>query len=154
MFFEISFAEKSTVLSHELVDPVRDLSLVEGVPTFFSNQTQRLCQCRVFENFAFRRRPTFAIDGIRFEKGARRVLVNFRRKVPVKGDQLGDWKSFVGVFRRRRQIVTQLELAEFLMQLAPGINASGHIDWKHAARWNRFAAQFFELRFHLVVVKI
>src|SRR5207248_9424562 len=142
MLLEISFAEKTTIFPHELVDPVRDLSLVENIPTFFSNQTKRLRECRVFENFAFRRRPTFAIDGIRFEKSARRILVNFRRKVPVKGDQLGDRKTFVGVFRSRRQIVTQLELAEFFMQLAPGVNASGHTDWKHAVRWNRFAAQF------------
>src|SRR5204862_3237813 len=132
MLLEISFAEKTTILPHELVDPVRDLSLVENVPTFFSNQTQRLCKCRVFENFAFRRRPTFPIDRIRFEKGARRILVNFRRKVPVKGDQLSDRKTFVGVFCSRRQIVTQLELAEFLMQLAPSVNASGHTDWNHA----------------------
>ena len=73
--------------------------------------------------------------------------------MPVKGDQFSDGKTFVGVFRGRRQIVTQFELAEFLMQLAPNVNASGHTDWKHAAGWNRFAAQFLELRFHLIVIK-
>src|SRR5262249_55824656 len=153
MLLKISLAEKTAILPHELVDSVRDFSLVENVATFFSNQTQRLGQCRVLENIAFRRRPTFAIDGIRFEKRAWRILVNFRRKVPIKGDQLGNRKTFVGVFCSRRQIVTQLEFAEFLVHLAPRINASGHTDWKHAAWWNRFATHFVELRLHLIIVE-
>src|SRR5206468_1018661 len=115
MLVKISFAEKAAILPHELVDPVRDLSLVENVPTFFSNQTQRLRECRVFENVTFRWRPTFTIERIGFEKCAGRILIKFRPEMPVKGDQLGDRKTFVGVFRSRRQIVTQLELAEFFM---------------------------------------
>src|SRR5947207_13975510 len=122
MLLEISFAEKTTILPHELVDPVRDLSLVENVPTFFSNQTQRLCKCRGFENFAFRRRPTFPIDRRRFEKGALRILVNFRRKVPVKGGQLSDRKTFVGVRTSRAQMVTTVAPADALVQLARAAN--------------------------------
>src|SRR5205807_7630072 len=39
------------------------------------------------------------------------------------------------------------------MQFAPCIHRSGHTDWEHAARRNRFAMQLVELRFHLFIAQ-
>ena len=43
---------------------------------------------------------------------------------PVIGDQIGDRKTFLGIMDRRREIVAQLQFAEFLVQLGPGVDAA------------------------------
>ena len=73
--------------------------------------------------------------------------------MPIKRDELRDRKTFLGIFRRGGEIVTELEFAEFLMQLAPCIHRSRHTDGEHAARRNCFAVQLVELGFHLLVAQ-
>ncbi len=153
MFFEIDFSQKSAVLLHELVDLVRDLALVKSVAPFLADQVQRFCQCRIFENVAFRRRPVFAVERVSFKKSAGKSFIKFRAEVPVERDQFRDRETFFCIMDRWCEIVAQFQFPELFMELGPGIHRSRHADRQHAARRNRFAIEFVELGFHLLVTQ-
>ena len=153
MLFEVAFAQKSTVLAHELVDFVRDLAFVKSVLTFLADQSQRLRERQILENVAFRRGATFAIKGVRFQKCAGQTLVETRPKRPIVSDQFCDRKTFLGITNCRGDIVAQLEFAEFFVQLSPRIHRAGHRDRQHAERRNCFAIQLVEFGFHLLIAQ-
>ena len=151
MFLEVGLAEVTAIRLHECVDLVRDLALVIGIAPFLANQAQCLCKRGILEDVAFRRRASFAVERVGFEKCAGQIFVKLRPEVPVKRDQLGNGETFLGIIRGRREIVTELELSEFFMELGPGVHRSRHTDREHAARRNRFAVQLVELGIHLLV---
>jgi len=111
------------------------------------------CQRGIFEDVSFCRRPPLIIEGISFEKTAGQVFVNFRSKVPVKGNQLGHRKAFFGIFTAGARSSLNLSLPNFLCNSPHASTVSGHTDRKHAARRNRFAMQLVELRSHLFIAQ-
>ncbi len=151
MFFQIFFAQKAAVLAHELVDLVPDLAVVESVASFFADESERFRQRRIFENVALRRRAS--VDRVGLGEAAGQTFVKLRSEMPVKRDQLGNRKTFLGVTDRRREIIGEFQFPKFFVQLRPGIHRSRHADWQHSARRNHFAIQFVQLGLHLFVAQ-
>ena len=139
MFLEIHFAQETAVLLHEVVDLVRDLAFVKNIATFLTDQSQRSRQRWIFENFAFGRRPAFTVEHVSFEERAGKSFIESRTERPVIRDEFRDWKTFLSITNRRREIVAKFQLPEFFMKLRPGVDATGHADRQHSLRWNRFA---------------
>src|SRR5262249_38443249 len=105
MLLEIGLPQEPAIGSHESVDLVSDLTLVESVPPFLTNQSQRPCQIRVFEDVAFTGRASFAIKRVGLEKRSGQTLVKARTERPVIRDQIADWKTFFGITNRGSEIV-------------------------------------------------
>src|ERR1051326_5843026 len=64
-----------------------------------------------------------------------------------------DRKTLFGIPNCRRKIITQLEFAEFLLQLRPCVYCSRNADRQHACGWNCVAMQFRQFGFHLIVTQ-
>ena len=105
------------------------------------------------KDIAFGRGAPFAVKCVGFEKRPGQTFVDARTETPVIGDQFADGKTFLRIMDRRREIVSQFQFPEFLLQLRPGVNATGHADWQHAGRRDRLALQFREFGFHLLVAQ-
>src|SRR5205814_6530817 len=107
MLLEIDFPKEAAIGTHKGVDFVRDLTLVETIAPLLADQSQRSCQGRIFKNVAFCRRTPFAIEGVRFEKCAGQSFIQAWTKRPIVCNQIGDWKTFLGIANRGGDIVAQ-----------------------------------------------
>src|SRR5262249_9716121 len=131
MFFEIHSAQVPAVGFHEAVDLVRDITFIESVASLFADQPQGVRQRWIFKNVSLHRGAAFAIERVSFEKGTGKSLVEAWPKRPVISNKVGDGKTFLGITNRWREVVAQFELAEFLVQLRPGVNCARDADWQH-----------------------
>jgi hypothetical protein len=141
MLLEIGFAQEPAIGTHKRVDFVSDLAFVESVAPFLANQSQRSRQIWVLEDVAFTGRAFFAIKRVGCDKRSGLSLVEAWTKRPVIRDQIGDWKTFLGIANRRGEIVAQFQFAEFFVQLRPRVDASWNTDWEHAAWRNSLVMQ-------------
>src|SRR4029453_4135408 len=130
----IGFPQESAIGAHKRVDLVSDLAFVESVAPFLANQSQCSRQIRVLEDVTFTGRASFAIKRVSLEKPSRESFVKAGAERPVIRDQIGDWKTFLGIANRRGEIVAQFQFTEFFVYFRPGIAASGNIDRQHTAR--------------------
>jgi hypothetical protein len=114
------------------VDRVRDLAFVVNVASAFGDQSQRVSEIGVAENFAFSRRmPIDEIGGARIVELLDQILVLLERghiAFPVERDELRDGKAVLRIADGRREIVRHRQLAEFVMQREPRIDRAGHGD--------------------------
>ena len=82
MLLEIGFSQKAAIRLHESVDLVGDLAFVKSVATFFTDQSQRFREVRIFENIALGRSAAFAVERVSFEKRAGQSFVKPRTETP------------------------------------------------------------------------
>src|SRR5947199_8215051 len=101
MLLEIGFPRETTVSTHKRVDFVRDLTFVETIAPSLADQSQRSRQRWIPENVAFCRRAAFAVQGVGFQKCAGQSFVEAWAERPVVCNQIGDWKTFLGITNRR-----------------------------------------------------
>src|SRR5258707_6514389 len=107
MLLEFVFAKEPAIGTHKRVDLVCDLAFVESVAPFLANRSQRSRQIRVLEDVAFTGRAFFAIKRVSRDKRSGQSFVEARTERPVIRDQIGDWKTFLGIANRRGAIVAQ-----------------------------------------------
>ena len=129
MLLEIGFPQETTVSTHKRVDFVGDLTFVETIAPSLADQSQRSRQRWIFENVAFCRcaaRGTWSRHAlaplcvgrfigpgvgplprqrVRFQKCAGQSFIQAWTECPVVRNQIGDWKTFLGITNRRGEII-------------------------------------------------
>jgi len=97
----------------KLVDLVGDFALVKKHHDLFLRSIAMFLPARDFEDVSFLPASAPYHRGYKFRETAGQVFVNFRSKVPLKGNQLGHRKPSSAYFTAARGR-PELEFAEFL----------------------------------------
>ena len=131
---EVGKSQRSIVLFRKIRDLFRNVTFVENVAAAFGNLPERGCEFGYLENIAVPRRA--AVDQ-EITSGIGRCTKSLFSPLPLTCDNLGNGKSFVGVFDRGRQHADHRELSVSLMELVPTGYSAGNGNRLHTGDRNR-----------------